>query len=384
MRHETTVFAKVLKLIPRATFNALVKKHGMDTRVRGLTTKAQFCAMLFAQLSGAASLRDLVTSLSTHKTLLYHAGIKDEVRRSTLSDANRIRAHAFFDDLFAALLTELPGGLPRKMRAAVRLIDSTNLRLSALSSGWARFSSDVCAAKLHVVYDPNEDRPVYFVTTPANVNDITPVKAFTIEAGATYVFDLGYYDFGWWAALDAQGCRLVTRLKKNTPLDIVAETKVAKGGTIVSDRIGYLPSRLTFSRRNPFRDPVREVCVRIEGGKILRLMTNDLDAPAEEIADLYKSRWQIELFFRWIKQTLKIKHFLGVTENAVRIQIAVALIAFLLLRAAQALYGLVVSPLTFARLIRTALTHRRSIASLLDPPQRPERQSQLTMEFAPC
>jgi hypothetical protein len=371
-----------LKLVPRSTFNALVKKHGMDAGVRGLTTRAQFCAMLFAQLSGAASLRDLVTSLLTHKTLLYHAGIKDEVRRSTLADANRIRSHAFFDDLFAALLSELPGGLPRKMRAAVRLIDSTNLRLSALSSGWAQFSNGVFAAKLHVVYDPNQDRPVYFVTTPANVNDITPAKAITIEPQATYVFDLGYYDFGWWAALDAQGSRLVTRLKKNTRLDVVAENKVAKGGAVLSDRIGYLPSRLTFNRRNPFSDPIREVCVRIDGGKILRLMTNDLDAPAEEIADLYKSRWQIELFFRWIKQTLKIRHFLGVSENAVRIQVAVALIAFLLLRAAQALHGLTVSPLTFARLIRTALTHRRSITRLLDPPDKPQSQSQMTLGFA--
>jgi hypothetical protein len=384
MRHESTVFASLLKLIPRSTFNALVKKHGVDTGVRGLTTRAQFCAMLFAQLSGAASLRDLVTSLSTHKTLLYHAGITDEVRRSTLSDANRIRSHAFFDDLFAALLSELPGGLPRKMRAAVRLIDSTNLPLSGLSSGWAQFSAGVFAAKLHVVYDPNQDRPVYFVTTPANVNDITPAKAITIEPEATYVFDLGYYDFGWWAALDAQGCRLVTRLKKNTRLNVVAENKVAKGGAILSDRIGHLPRRLTFNRKNPFSDPVREVCVRIDGGKVLRLMTNDLDAPAQEIADLYKSRWQIELFFRWIKQTLKIRHFLGVSENAVRIQVAVALIAFLLLRAAQALHSVAVSPLTFARLIRTALTHRRSITRLLDPPDKPQSQSQMSLELATC
>ncbi len=384
MRHESTVFASLLKLIARSTFNALVKKHGMDAGVRGLTTRTQFCAMLFAQLSGAASLRDLVTSLSTHKTLLYHAGIKDEVRRSTLSDANRTRSHAFFDDLFAALLTELPGTLPRKMRSAVRLIDSTNLPLSTLSSGWAQFSAGVFAAKLHVVYDPNADRPVYFVTTPANVNDITPAKAMAIEPEATYVFDLGYYDFGWWAALDAHGCRLVTRLKKNTRLDVVAENKVAKGGAVLSDRIGHLPSRLTFNRRNPFSDPVREICVRIDGGKVLRLMTNDLDAPAEEIAALYKSRWQIELFFRWIKQTLKIRHFLGVSENAVRIQVAVALIAFLLLRAAQALHRLAVSPLTFARLIRTALTHRKAITCLLDPPDKPQSQSQMNLEFATC
>ena len=386
MRHENTVFASLLKLIPRATFNALVKKHGMDVGVRGLTTRAQFCAMLFAQLSGAVSLRDLVTSLQSHKPLLYHAGIKDEVHRSTLADANRDRSHAFFDDLFTALLAELPCGLPRNMRQTVRLIDSTSLRLSALSSGWARFSKGVFGAKLHVVYDPNEDRPVYFVTTPANVNDITPAKTIAIEPEATYVFDLGYYDFAWWAALDAQGCRIVTRFKSNTPLSVAAESPVAKNQDfILSDRIGHLPERLAYARKNPLQDPVREIRIRIDTGKILRLFTNDLDAPAQEIADLYKARWQIELFFRWIKQTLKIRHFLGTSENAVRIQVAVALIAFLLLRAAQKLHRLAVSPLTFARLVRTALIQRRPIARLLQPPAgRPQSQNQMLMDFAIC
>lgn len=384
MRHETTVFASLLKLIPRATFNALVKKHEMDKGVRGLTTWTQFCAMLFAQLSGAASLRDLTTSLSAHKRLVYHAGIKDEVRRSTLADANCNRSHAFFDELFAALLAQLPAGLPRKMHQTVRLIDATHLRLSSLSSGWARFSCGQHAAKLHVVYDLSEERPVYFVTTPANVNDITPAKSIAIEPAATYVFDLGYYDFAWWAALDAQGCRLVTRLKKNSRLAVVSENKVPKGGAILSDRIGHLPQRLTFSRKNPFSDPVREICIRIETGAILRLVTNDLDAPAQEIADLYKSRWQIELFFRWIKQFLKIKHFFGTSENAVRIQVAVALTAFLLLRAAQAANGLAVSALTFARLIRTAILHRRPIDRLLDPPEIPQSQNQLTLQFSSC
>lgn len=384
MRHQNTVFHSLLKLLPWATFNRLVKKHEMDFRVRGLTTKTQFIAMLFAQLSGSASLRDLVTSLQSHQALLYHLGAKP-VRRSSLADANRDRSHAFFDELFEALLAQLPAGLPRRMRQAVRLIDSTSLRLNALSSAWAQFSKGVCGAKLHVVYDLTAERPVYFVMTQANVNDITPAKAIEIEAGAAYIFDLGYYDFGWWAALDAQGCRIVTRFKKNTPLEIAAENKVAKGGSILSDRIGHLPGRLTYSRKNPYQDPVREIRVRIDSGKILRLFTNDLDAPAQEIADLYKSRWQIELFFRWIKQVLKIKRFLGTSENAVRIQVAIALIAFLLLRAAQRLHKIVESPLVFARLIRANVTHRRPIGNLHKPPDEPARNTnQMQLEFAPC
>jgi hypothetical protein len=382
MRHENTVFATLLKLVPRSLFDKLVKKHAMDARQRGFTTRAQFCAMLFAQLSGAVSLRDLISGLSMHKSVLHHAGITQDVRRSTLADANRDRSHAFFDDLFAALLERLQIALPRKVRAPVRLIDSTSLKLSSLSSGWAQFSNGVFGAKLHVVYDLTEERPVYFVTTPANVNDITPAKAMAIEPGATYIFDLGYYDFAWWGALDAQGCRIVTRFKTNTPLAVVEECPVPEDqDLILSDRIGHLPERLSYSRKNPMQDPVREIRIRIETGKILRLLTNDLDAPAQEIADLYKSRWQIELFFRWVKQTLKIKHFLGASENAVRTQIAVTLIAFLLLRAAHQLYRITVTLLTFARMVRSALTHRRRVDRLIEPPD-DVNKNQMLLEFA--
>jgi IS4 transposase len=274
-----------------------------------------------------------------------------------------------FSELFTQMLQQAHRGLRRAAGEAVRLIDSTSVRLSNLSADWATFSASALGAKVHIVYDPNADRPIYFAVTPSNVNDITAAKAMPIEPGATYVYDLGYYDYGWWARLDAAGCRFVTRLKKNTPFTAVRENRVPKKGNIVSDRIGHLPARLAASRRNPLQVPVREIRVIIDTGKMLRIVTNDLDAPAQEIADLYKQRWQIELFFRWVKQTLRIKRFIGVSENAVRIQIAVALIAFLILRMAQAAQKAVHSPLEFARLLRTNLMHRRPIDRLLEPPQ---------------
>jgi Transposase DDE domain len=282
--------------------------------------------------------------------------------------------------LFTAVLQQAHRGLWRAAGEVVRLIDSTGVRLSSLSQDWATFSADVFGAKAHIVYDPNSDQPVYFAVTPANVNDITAAKAMPIEAGATYVYDLGYYDYGWWAAIDDAGCRFVTRLKKNTPFTAVRENRVPKNSNIVSDRIGHLPARLAASRRNPLQVPVREIRVIIDTGKMLRIVTNDLDAPAPEIADLYKQRWQIELFFRWVKQTLRIKHFIGVSENAVRIQIAVALIAFLILRMAQAAQKTVHSPLEFARLIRANLMHRRPIDRLLKPLQpAPRNPNQLKL-----
>jgi len=145
---------------------------------------------------------------------------------------------------------------------------------------------------------------------------ITAAKVMPIEPGATYVYDLGYYDYGWWAGLDDAGCRFVTRLKKNTPFSVIKENRIPKNSNVLRDCIGHLPARLANSRMNPLQVSSSEISVIIDTGKLLRIVTNDLDAPAEEIADLYKQRWQIELFFRWVKQTLRIKHFVGVSENA--------------------------------------------------------------------
>ena len=180
-----------------------------------------------------------------------------------------------------------------------------------------------------------------------------------------------------------RGCtRIVTRFKANTPLTVTAELAVPDNTNILSDRIGLLPRRQARSRKNPFADPVREVRVRIETGKTLRILCNDLDAGAQEIADLYKRRWAIELFFRWIKQNLKIRHFLGVSENAVRIQIAVALIAYLLLQLAYAAQKTIPSPLAFARLVRANLMHRKRIDRLLEPEQTsPPNQAQMVLQW---
>jgi IS4 transposase len=381
MLHQNTVFHSLTKQVPWHRFERVVEKHGADTLARKLNTKRHFIAMLFGQLSGATSLREIVTAMSSHETRLYHLGAA-AAKRSTLSDANAQRPAEVFAELFTLMLQQAHRGLRRAAGEAIRLIDATGVRLSSLSSDWATFSADVFGGKVHVIFDPVADRPVYFAVTPANVNDITAAKAMPIEAEATYVFDLGYHDFGWWAQIDAADGRFVTRLKKNTPFTVISESRVPEDSSIVSDRIGRLSTRLACNRRNPLQVAVREICVDIATGKRLRIVTNDLDAPAQEIADLYKQRWQIELFFRWVKQTLRIKHFIGTSENAVRIQIAVALVAFLLLRMAQAAQQRIRSALEFARLIRANLMHRRPIDTLLEPLQPPTIcKAQLKLEL---
>ena len=381
MRHQNIVFHDLLKHIPRAQCDRLVEKHGADGDPRCIKTWAHLIAMLHAQFFGARGLREIEANLKSHASKLYHLG-GCEVSRSALSDSNRLRPYEIFADLLSILMASLQAGYRRKIGDCVRLIDSTSVQLSSLSGKWATFSAGVCGAKAHIIYDPDADQPLYLMVTPSNVNDITAAKEMPIEAGATYVFDLGYYDYGWWATLDQAGCRIVTRLKSNTPFTAEEDRPVPPGSSILSDRTGYLPRRLAASRKNPMSGLVREVRVMIETGKVLRIFTNDLEASAQEIADLYKRRWAIELFFRWVKQTLKITHFFGTSENAVRIQIAVALIAFVLLRLAHDANKIVASPLTFARLIRANLMHRRPIAELLKPPPTPEPQHP-SFDFGP-
>jgi IS4 transposase len=375
MRHQNSVLHGLLKLVPWRRFDELTAAHGGDDDARGFTTKAHLIAMLYGQLSGATGLREIEAGLRSHAGQLYHLGGR-EAPYSTLREANLTRPVAVFAGLFETLVAQLHRSQRRQLCEAVRLIDSTSLRLNGLSRRWASFSETVCGTKLHVVYDPDANCPLYASVTPENVNDITAAKAMPIHPGATYVVDLGYYDFGWWAKLDAAACRLVTRLKTNTRFETVEERPVPTGSNVLSDRSGYLPKRMAAARRNPMSKLVREVHVQIDTGKTLRLFTNDLVASAQEIADLYKRRWQIELFFRWIKQTLRIRHFFGTSENAVRIQIIVALIAFVLLRLAHDANRIVQSPLRFAQLIRINLMQRRPIGTLLKPPDRPDgRQS---------
>ena len=382
VRHQNIVFHGLLQHIPWAAFDRLVAEHNADWDERLTPTKSHLIAMLYAQLSGARGLREIESNLRSHAGKLYHLG-GSTISKSALSTSNRERPPEVFAGLLSVLIKQLQRGYRRKIRDCIRLIDSTSVRLSSLSGDWATFSAGVCGAKAHVIYDPDADQPLYLMVTAANVNDITPAQQMPIEPEATYVFDLGYYDYAWWARLHEAGCHIVTRLKTNTPFAVVECREVLPGSGILSDRLGHLPKRLAASRRNPMSGLVREIRIVIDTGEELRLFTNNLTASAQDIADLYKRRWAIELFFRWVKQTLRIGHFFGQSENAVRIQITVALIAFLLLRLAHDAHRIVKSPLAFARLLVANLMHRRPIAELLQPARPPTfepRQIQFTFE----
>jgi len=385
MRHQNSVFHQLSKQIPWAEFDKLVSENNSDKHIRHLSTKSQFLALLFGQLSGSKSLREIEAGLKSHENQLYHLGAKT-VARSTLSEANAKRSWRVFRDLFAHLTDRASRQISRKTGAQVkdvtRILDSTRIRLSDLSADWSRSSRDHCDIKVHLVFDPNNTAPVRADITPGKTSDIAAAKAQPITPNATYVFDLAYYDFQWWADLDAGGCRFVSRLKNNTKLNNITQNPASTAENILSDITGYLPKRLARSRKNPMSKPLREIKIRITTGKIIRIVTNDLKAPAREIAELYKQRWQIELFFKWIKQNLKIKHFLGTSENAVRIQIYVALIAFMLIRMAHQMQNNVRQILIFARLIKLNIMHKRPLGELAKqhkPPPFNPRQLKLQL-----
>jgi hypothetical protein len=285
MRHHNTLLHDLGKAMPRWRFEHLVRRTGADRRVRTLPSWSQFVALVYAQLAGITSLRELVAALASHANHAYHLGL-GPIRRSTLAEANAKRPLALYEAVLATLLHQLQPRVAQGAREALRLVDATTIKLSALS-GWARFSAHHHAAKLQVVYDPDAELPTFFEITRARVNDITVAKRLPIEDGATYVFDKGYYDFAFWAQLDARGCRFVTRRKVNTPL-VVFATRPPSDPAIQADVVGRLPARLARNRQNPYAKPVRMVTVVRDDGQTLDLLTNDLAAEASAIAALYK------------------------------------------------------------------------------------------------
>jgi hypothetical protein len=380
MRHQNSVLHSLLQNVPWGTFDRLVEEHGSDRSVRRLTTRSQFVALLSGQVAGCDSLRAIETLQVNYGQSLYHVGAQP-ARRSTLADANAKRSCDVFTGLFSAILGQLQAGVRRKIREAVRLIDATCLPLSPLYRDLA-LKPSVAGTKLHIIYDANRQAPIYFDISAGNVNDITMAHTMPIEPGATYVFDRGYYHFGWWADLDRASCRFVTRLRKNTPTTVLGQRQVVPGTSVLKDQRVRLPERLAYARRNPMNKDLREILVTTQTGNVIRLITNDLQSPAQDISDLYKQRWQIELFFRWVKQNLKIRKFLGSSTNAVRTQIAVALIAFMLIRLAFAAQRSVTNLLTFTRLVRMNLHDRKNLRNLT--PQKPPKVSHETDQLMLC
>ena len=363
---QATLFSRLLQQLPWAVFDRAVAEHRMDDGYRILDARSHLVALMAGQLIEANGLRDIEAVLAAHAPALARRRIEPACR-STLADANKLRTPEAFEAIIPALLAELSPTQRRRTKNDLRLIDSTVIHPGRGAEGWAHFQNGKVAAKVHVVYDPKAQVPTFYELTSGNTNDITVAKAAVpIEAGVTYVFDLGYYDFKFWADLHQAGCTLITRLKRNTPVTEIERHPAPSGTNVLSDRIISLPKRLARSRKNPFSDRGREIVVRIQTGKTIALFTNDLLSPAAKIADLYKTRWEIELFFRWIKQNLRVRKYIGTSKNAVRIQTAIAMLSYIILTIVHLRTGFTMNVQIFTAIVRQNLFHRTTVRQIIE------------------
>ena len=367
MRYRDSTFGQLLKPISRRCFKATVERHDGNAYDKTFGSWDHFVALIFAQLSGIQSLRGLVTAWEANAHLHYHLGV-ESFGRTTLSDANGRRPVEIFSETFELLAGFADRTMRREGTAMLRLIDATPIPLGKLAA-WAKWNGRIRGLKLHVVYDPKANVPQRIAITPANVNDIEEGKKVRIEAGCTYVMDKAYCDYRWWTAISSANAFFVTRQKTNARFRSINKRSLDEmrgdGCTIIDDCDVTLVSK--GNAKLPI--PMRRIRLKRDSGGKLTLITNDLKRSAVEIAAFYRARWQIELLFRWIKQHLNIRKFLGNSDNAIRLQIVAAMIAYLLLRIAAREHRLAIPDIRFAELVAANLFARKRIDRIDKAPE---------------
>lgn len=328
-------FQAIFRPLPKQSFDRIVAEHGADKHSKGFSCWHQLLALVYAQLSNASSLRTLEAGFNSNLRAHYHLGARP-VRRSTLAEALGKRNPEVFAQTARILMSQAKRSLRRDAGELLYLLDSTSISLTGQGfDDWAPAlrSRRIQGLKLHLLMSNTDSVPLMHSVTPAKVNDLSEGIKFPLEPGAVYVFDKGYCDYSWWHRMQESGCLFVTRFKRNAALAL-EQTQALDPQTpeILADEWVRLSNRRPGGgRQNPYRQPLRRITVQRDGKTPLTLATNDMQSPAALIAKRYQERWRIELFFKWIKQHLRIKNFLGRSETAVRTQILTALIAYLLL-----------------------------------------------------
>jgi len=319
----------------RAKMRTLYGNRGVGTGEGAWTCQRHLKTLLFAQFAGLQSLREIEQATTARPGALYHLGLRP-AKRTTLSDALAARPAAVFRDIAEAIIGQLTRRPRHEGQTLIRLLDASPINLRDTRFGWAEADARCRGLKLHLVYDPRARHPVRFAVTSPKISDLAHSRTIAIEPATPYVFDKGYTDYAWWQAIVTAGAIFVTRLKRNICRRQVRLNPTTDPTILVDAKLRVGHKKPRGGADNPLYDTeLREIVVAREGRDRLYLVTNDHQRSAAEIAALYKERWQIELFFKWIKQNLKMKSFLGRSENAVKLQIYVALIAFCLLRLFQ-------------------------------------------------
>ena len=365
MAHNNTVLGNMLQLLPRHVFEHQVETHAWQgPQPRKLSYWSQLVAMLYAQLSGKKSLRDLVFSLGRHQRKLYHLGL-NPVKRSSLADANKQRPALIFAETYFKLLHRLETEMGRQPGLRrVKIMDATYVPVCDSLFPWAAFMPGKSAVKLHFLLAADTGAPQDLKVTSGQVHELEVARALNFAPGDLLLLDRGYVDFAWLYSLHQQGVGFVTRLQRNIRYQVVLQNPVPSGAAVLADQTVRLT---TAHSRARYPESLRLVHYRDQEGKQYVFLTNLPDLPAQAVADLYRQRWQIETFFRWIKQNLKIKAFYGTSENAVLIQIWTALIAYLLLLWLKVRSWAGWSILELTRLVQNLIMERCNLWALLCP-----------------
>ena len=364
MAHHSTIFAQLLKLVPRHEFEKLAAEHKSGRAARRLTRWGQFVAMAMAQLAGRASLRDIEANMGAQSRKLYHLGVR-EVSRSSLGRVNRDKPSGLYEALFGRMLSRCQAAAPGhrfRFRNPLYSLDSTVIDLCLSTFPWAGFRQGKGGIKAHVALDHAGHVPAFVAVTDAKTADIEAARRLRLPAGSVVAADRAYVDFEWIDSLISQGVFIVTRLKKRIRYRVVARGDADRAEGVTSDQTIELtsargrkscPHRL---RRIGCRDP--------ETGKRYVYLTTNFELSAKTVADIYKSRWQVELFFKWIKQNLKVKRFVGTTRNAVMTQLWIAACMYLLVCYVKFLSRSGWRLVEFLRLLQLNLFERRPLDDL--------------------
>jgi transposase len=371
-----TLFAQVMEFVPWTSFARIVQRYSGNAGVRTLSCAEQFRAMAFAQLTWRESLRDIEASLSANANKLYAMGFRSAVKRSTLADANESRDWRIWSDLAAVLIRRarklyVNESLSVELDNTVYALDSSTIDLCLSVFDWAPFRSTKAAIKLHTLLDLRGAIPAFIHVSDGKVHDVNVLDILPVEAGAFYVMDRGYVDFERLYAMHQAGAFFVTRAKASMDarrvyshladrtLGVICDQRVMLNGFYSAKNY---PEHL---RRIRFKDP--------ESGKTLVFLTNNTSLSALTIAALYKSRWQVELFFKWIKQHLRIKRFLGTSENAVKTQIWCAVATYVLIAIVKKELHLNASLYTCLQILSVSVFEKTEVSCALQP-DRPQAE----------
>ena len=361
-----TLFTQLMDFLPWSTFDRIVARHEGNRAVRTLSCTAQYQVMAFAQITYRESLRDIEACLSAQSAKLYHMGFRGPVRRSTLSDANEARdwrIYAEFAQRLIAQARRLYAGdsLDVELTSTVYALDSTTIDLCLSVFPWAHFRSTKAAVKLHTLLDLHGSIPSFIHISDGKLHDVHALDMLLPEPGAIYVMDRGYVDFARLHALHQAGAFVVTRAKSNLDAHRVYSAPVDRTAGVICDQTIALDGYLT---RRDYPEHLRRIRFRdAETGKTLIFLTNQVTLPALTVCALYKSRWRVVLFFKWIKQHLRIKRFYGTSENAVKTQIWIAVSVYVLVAIVRKRLGLETSLYTLLQVLSVTIFEKMPIQS---------------------